>query len=182
MVWLDRKAGLDTPYNNGTAGDIARITNDRPTAGVAMPDPIRVTPHELPALLRKYRLPGGRVRRVRVLYARAKEVAVEFHVTAREALKTLGSEPKPVRLVLRLEGVEEFRLQMRPSMPKAKIGEARLAYLNGLFYVSLDSLGLEPTEQAQVFDFRVSEQYAAGRELFWSEVGPKRKAEGDPAK
>jgi hypothetical protein len=181
MVWLDRKAGLDTPYN-GTMGEPARATNDRPTAGIAMSEPIRVSPHDLHALLRKYRLPGGRVRRVRVLYARAKEVAVEFHVTAREALKNLGTEPKSVRLVLRLEGVEEFRLQMRPSMPKAKIGDARLAYLNGLFYVSLDSLGLEPTEQAQVFDFRVSEQYAAGRELFWSEVEPKKKAEGDPAK
>ena len=104
------------------------------------------------------------------------EVAVEFHVSVREPVKTLGAEPRAVRLVLRLGGVEEFRLQMRPSMPKAKIGDARLAYLNGLFYVSLDSLGLEPTEQAQVFDFRVSEQYAAGRELFLSEItaGDKR--------
>jgi len=135
-----------------------------------MSDPTRVAPHELPAILRRYRLPGGRVRRVRVLYPRPDEVAVEFHVSVREPVKTLGAEPRAVRLVLRLEGVEEFRLQMRPSMPKAKIGDARLAYLNGLFYVSLDSLGLEPTEQAQVFDFRVSEQYAAGRVLFLSEV------------
>jgi hypothetical protein len=135
-----------------------------------MSEPIRVAPHELPALLRKYRLPGGRVRRVRVLYPRPNEVAVEFHVSVREPVKALGTEPKPVRLVLRLEGVEEFRLQMRPSMPKAKIADARLAYLNGLFYVSLDSLGLEPNEAAQVFDFRVSEQYAAGRELFVEEV------------
>jgi hypothetical protein len=147
-----------------------------------MSDPIRVALHELPALLRKYRLPGGRVRRVRVLYPRPKEVAVEFHVTVHEAIKSLGAEPKPVRLLLRLEGVEEFRLQMRPSMPKARIADARIAYLNGLFYVSLDSLGLEPTEQAQVFDFRVSEQFAAGRELFWTEVEPRKRAEGDSAK
>jgi hypothetical protein len=139
-----------------------------------MSEPIRVSPHELPALLRKYRLPGGRVRRVRVMYPRPKEVAVEFHVLIREPVKTLGTEPKAVRLLLRLEGVEEFRLQMRPSMPKAKIADARLAYLNGLFFVSLDSLGLEPNEAAQVFDFRVSEQYAAGRALFWAEVPPRQ--------
>ena len=145
-----------------------------------MSDPIRVTPHELPALLRKYRLPGGRVRRVRVLYPRPSEVAVEFHITAREAMRNLGTEPKPVRLVLRLEGVEEFRLQMRPSMPKARIAEARIAYLNGLFYVSLDALGLEPNEPAQVFDFRVSEQFAAGRELLWSEV--RKPSEGEEVK
>ena len=144
-----------------------------------MSEPTRVSPHEIPALLRKYRLPGGRVRRVRVLYPRPKEVAVEFHVSIREPVKNLGSEPKSVRLVLRLEGVEEFRLQMRPGMPRARIADARLAYLNGLFYVSLDSLGLEPNEQAQVFDFRVSEQYAAGRVLFWSEA-PRGDAGAEP--
>jgi hypothetical protein len=47
-----------------------------------MSDQIRVAPHELPALLRKYRLPGGRVRRVRVLYPRPNEVAVEFDCNA----------------------------------------------------------------------------------------------------
>ena len=63
-------------------------------------------------------------------------------------------------------------MQMRPNLPKSRIAEARVAYLNGLFYVSLDSLGLEPTETAQVFDFRVSEQYAAGRELSVREATP----------
>ncbi|HSQ54497.1 MAG TPA: hypothetical protein VLM40_02040 [Gemmata sp.] len=137
-----------------------------------MSDSIRVAAHELPTLLRKYRLTGGRVRRVRVLYPRPNAVAVEFHVLVREATKTLGTESKPVRLVLRLDRVEEFRMQMRPNLPKSRIAEARVAYLNGLFYVSLDSLGLEPTETAQVFDFRVSEQYAAGRELSVREATP----------
>lgn len=132
----------------------------------------RLSPNDLPAFLRKYRLAGGRVRRVRVLYPRPKEVAVEFHLSAREAVKALGAEPRRVRLVLRLEGVEEFRLQMRPNLPTARVADARVAYLKGLVYVSLDSLGLEPTEPAQVFDFRASETYAAGRELFWEEVPP----------
>jgi hypothetical protein len=129
----------------------------------------RIAPQDLPAFLRKYRLNGGRVRRVRVQYPRPKEVAVEFHITVHEAMKNLGTGPARVRLVMRLEGVDEFRLQMRPSQPKAKIADARISYLKGLFYVSFDSLGLEPNEVAQVFDFRVSETFAAGRELFWDE-------------
>jgi hypothetical protein len=133
----------------------------------------RIPPHDTAAFLRRFRLPGGRIRRVRVLYPRPKEVAVEFHVTAREPVKALGADPRPVRLVIRLEGVEEFRLQMRPGQPKARIADARVGYLKGLFYVSLDSLGLEPTEVAQVFDYRASEAFAAGRELFWEEVPPK---------
>jgi hypothetical protein len=131
----------------------------------------RVTPNDLPALLRKYRLNGGRLRRVRVLYPRPKEVAVEFHLTVRETTQNLGAEPKPVRLVLRLEGVEEFRFQMRPSQPKAKIADARVGYLNGLFFVNLDAWGLEPGEQPKLHDYRASEVYAGGRELLWEERG-----------
>jgi hypothetical protein len=73
-----------------------------------------------------------------------------------------------VRLVLRLEGVEEYRFQMRPNMPKATIADARFSHLNGLFYINFDAWGLEPNEQPKVFDFRASEVFAAGRELLWS--------------
>jgi len=135
-----------------------------------MPEMNRLSPQELPGFLRKYRLTGGRIRRVRVLYPRPREVAVEFHLSVREAITKLGTEPRRVRLVLRLEGVDEFRFQMRPGQPKAKIADARIGFLKGLCYVSLDSLGLEPTEAAQVFDYRASEVYAAGRELLWEEI------------
>jgi hypothetical protein len=123
----------------------------------------RIAPHDLPAFLRKYRLTGGRVRRVKVLHRKGREVAVEFHLTLREAAK-------PVRLVLRLEGVEEYRLQMRPSMPRTRIADARIGYLNGLFFVNLDAWGLESGEQPKLHDYRASEVYAGGRELFWAEV------------
>lgn len=139
----------------------------------------RIPAHELPTFLRKYRLQGGRLRRVRVLYPRPKEVVVEFHLTVREAVKSLAAEPKPVRLVLRLEGVEEFRLQMRPSMPKVKIADARLGYLNGLFFVNFDAWGLEPGEQPKLHDYRGSETYAGGRELFWAET-PRKERPEDP--
>lgn len=138
-----------------------------------------VTPNDLPALLRKYRLAGGRVRRVRVLYPKPREVAVEFHLTVTEGVKDLASEPRRVRLVLRLEGVEEFRFQMRPGQPKAKIADARVGYLNGLFFVNFDAWGLEPGEQPKLHDFRASEAYAGGRELFWEER-PGGKTEAGP--
>jgi hypothetical protein len=133
----------------------------------------RIGPNDLPRFLRQYRLAGGRIRRVRVLYPRPKEVAIEFHLTVLEAIKNLGTEPGSVRLVLRLEGVEEYRLQMRPGQPRAKITDARIGYLNGLFFVNLDAWGLEPGEQPRLHDYRASEAYAGGRELLAMEVRPE---------
>ena len=106
------------------------------TAAPTMPDPTRLAPQDVAAFLRKYRLSGGRLRRVRVQYPRAKQVAVEFHLTVHEATKTPATEAKAVRLVLRLEGVEEYRFQMRPGQPKVRISDARIGYLNGLFVLA----------------------------------------------
>lgn len=130
----------------------------------------RVYPQDLQQFLRRYRFPGGVIRGVRVRHASAKEAAVEFRLMVREAMKELGTEPKKVRLTLRLAGVEEYRFQMRPSQPKSRIADARISYLNGLFFINLDAWALEPGEQPQLFDFRASEVYAAGRELWWDEV------------
>ena len=74
-----------------------------------------------------------------------------------------------MHLVLRVDGVEEFRFQMRPNQPKGKIADARIGYINGLFFVNLDAWGLEPGEQPKLHDFRASEVYVGGRELSWEE-------------
>jgi hypothetical protein len=129
----------------------------------------RITPNDLPAFLRKFRLAGGRVRRVRVLYPKPREVAVEIRLTLFEAVKNLGTDPQRIHLVLRVEGVEEFRFQMRPSQPRAKIADARIGHLNGLFFVNLDAWGLESGEQPKLHDFRASEAYVGGRDLYWEE-------------
>jgi hypothetical protein len=139
----------------------------------------RLQPHEFAKFLRSYRFVGGVLHAVRVRHKSGREVAVEFRVSVREALAELGKEPRRVRLAFVLTGVDEFRFQMRPRQPKAKITDARIGYLNGLFYLTFDSVGLEPGETAQVFDFRASEVYAAGRELFWHELPPKAPAAGD---
>jgi hypothetical protein len=146
-----------------------------------MSDLNRLRPHEFAKFLRAYRFVGGALRGVTVRHKKAREVAVVFHVTAREAITDLGSEPRRVRLEFVLDGADEFRFQMRPRQPKARITDARIGYLNGLFYVTFDSVGLEPGETAQVFDFRASEVYAAGRELFWREVPPKNPPTGGPS-
>lgn len=125
----------------------------------------RLYPQDLAPFLRRFRLPGGRVRRLRVRYGPQRSVAVEFRLTVHEA--TPGADPKPVRLTLRVAGAEEFRVQMRPGQPKVRAADARVAYLNGLFYVDLDAVRLDPGEQPKVFDFRASECFAAGAELYW---------------
>lgn len=130
----------------------------------------RLTPAELPAFLRRYRFPGGRVRGVRLVNRGDKDVAVEMRLVVREALRDLGSTPRRVRLVLRLEGVEEFRFQMRPGQPRVKIVDARFGYFNGLYYVNLDAWGLDAGETPKLHDFRASEAFAAGRELLWEEI------------
>ena len=133
----------------------------------------RLQPHEVAKFLRAYRFVGGRLRGVNVRHRGPREVAVEFRVRVCEAITNLSMEPRHVRLKLVLAGVDEFRFQMRPQQPKVKLTDARIGYHNGLFYITFDSVGLESGETAQVFDFRASEVYAAGRELFWEVVKPK---------
>jgi hypothetical protein len=120
---------------------------------------------------RKYRFAGAVLRRVRIMHRGPKAIAVEFRLTVRQAIKNLGEAPARVRLTLRLNGVEEFRFQMRPNMPKMKVADARLAFLNNSFFVNFDAWSLEPGEQPRVHDFRASELYASGRELLWEERG-----------
>lgn len=132
--------------------------------------------HELAAFLRRFRFPGGRVRGVRVTYTSDQTAAVEFRLVVREAIQDLGKEPRKVRLRLRLTGVDEFRVQMRPGQPRVKIADARVLYLNGLFWVNLDAFALDPGEQPRPHDFRASETYAAGRELAWEEIKGERPA------
>ena len=135
----------------------------------------RLQPHEVAKFLRGYKFVGGKLRAVRIVHDR--EVTVEFRVRVRESITDLGKEPKNVSLIIRVSGADEFRFQMRPQQPKSKITDARIGYHKGLFYITFDSIGLEAGETAQVFDFRASEVYAAGRELFWKRVEPKSKSE-----
>ena len=132
----------------------------------------RIQSQDLSQFLRRYRFTGGRVRGVRITNSAKHGTTIAFRLTLRHALQDLGTDPKKVRVNLRLIGVEEFRFQMRPNLPKVKIADARIAHLNGLFYLTFDALALDSGERPQVYDFRASELFAAGRELLWEEVEP----------
>lgn len=129
----------------------------------------RLSFQDLPGFARQYQFKSAVLRGIRVRHQGPKTVAVEFRLTARRSIKKLGERPAKVRLTLRLEGVEEFRFQMRPNLSKAKITDARFGYFNGLFYVNLDAWGLEPGEVPRVMDYRASEVYAAARQMSWRE-------------
>jgi hypothetical protein len=130
----------------------------------------RLASSDLAAFQRRYRFAGGRVRRVRVRYA-GDATAVEFTLTARTALRELGVDPQPVRLRFRLTGAEEFRFQKRPGVA-GKITDALFGYVDGLFFVTLDAPALLPGDRPAAHDFRASDAYAAGRELWWEVVEP----------
>ncbi len=132
----------------------------------------RLTAAELGQFVRRFRWNGGRILRVRIRYRSRDRVAVEWRLLVRESVRGLGETGRPVRLLLRLEQVSEFRMQMRPHMPRRIIGDARFSHLNGQFYINLDAWALEPGEQARLHDYRASEAYAAGQELYWQELPP----------
>lgn len=127
------------------------------------------------AFTRRFRLPGGRLRRVKLKFV-GETATMEFGITARTIPKDLGKEPRPVRLRFELRGVEEYRLQKRPNQPVGAVPEARFGYFQGLVFLTFDAYTLGPGEQPQLFDFRASECYAAARELWWDEVKPKPKS------
>jgi hypothetical protein len=133
----------------------------------------RLDPAELTSFARKYRFAGSRLRRVRLRSGRGGTLSVEMLLSVRTALRELGSEPKPVRLRLRLDGVEEYRFQKRPGTTAGAIPDARIGYFDGLVFVTLDAWGLDPGEAPKAHDFRASDAYAAGRELWWEEVPAK---------
>ncbi len=130
----------------------------------------RVHPPDVAAFARKFRFAGGRLRRVRLKYSSGADFAVEFTLTARTAIQDLGTDPAAVTLKFRLTGVEEFRFQKRPTMKSGSVTEARLGYFQDLFFVNLDAWSLASGDVPKVHDYRASDTYVAGRELFWEEV------------
>ena len=129
-------------------------------------------PQDLTQFARKYRFPNGRLRRVRLTTGKGGPT-VEITLRVQTALRDLGEGTQPVRLKLRVSGVEEYRFQKRPHARGAKVSDVKFGYFNGLFFVNLDAWGLLPGEVPGVHDFRASEAFVAGKDLSWEEVPPK---------
>ena len=130
----------------------------------------RLTTAEIPSFLKAYRFAGGKLRRLRVRYGPGDQLSLELLLVVRPALKNLGTEPKPAKLHLKLDGVEEFRFAKRPSVTAGKIPDARFGYFDGLMFLTLDAWSLLPGDVPRALDFRASDAYAAGRELWWQDV------------
>jgi hypothetical protein len=123
----------------------------------------RLNPSELLQFARKYRFPGGRIRRLAIQHRKGEAVLLA-------SLSVRTADGNPVKLKLRLERVEEYRFQKRPSMGSGRISEFRMSYLQGRIFLTFDSLGLSPGEVPGIHDFRASEAFAAGDVLFWEDV------------
>jgi len=134
----------------------------------------RLNPSELQLFLRKYRFPGGRLKRLQFRYHRGE-------VTLLALLAVRNAAGDPVKLKLRLLGIDEHRFQKRPSVPTGKIAEFRLSYLLGKVFLTFDSLGLPPGEMPGIHDYRASEMFAAGSGLLWEEVKSKKSEVGTEA-
>ena len=127
-------------------------------------------PHELAQFARKYRFAGGRVRRFRIL-PRKGNATVEVVLRVTPTITDLGADaPKPVRLVLRIDGVEEFRFQKRPITSPARVSDVKFGTFNGLIFINFDAWGLQPGEVPGVHDFRASDAFVAGRQVSWEEM------------
>lgn len=133
----------------------------------------RLYPSDIAGFARKYRFAGGRLRRVTVRLRGPDRVSVGFELVVRPAGRELGAEAKPVRLRFRLDGVDEYRFQKRLSAGAGKITDARFGYFGDVYFVNLDAWGLEKGETPKLHDFRGSDAYVGGRELFWEEVRPQ---------
>jgi hypothetical protein len=133
----------------------------------------RLFPSDVAGFARKYRFAGGKLRRVKLVYRGPEPLTVELTLSVRPAARDLGADARPVRLKLRLVGVDEFRFQKRPTVAGGRVTEARFGYFGDLYFVNLDAWRLQPGEVPKIHDFRASDTYLAGRELYWEEVGDK---------
>ncbi len=132
----------------------------------------RLHSSELVQFARKYRFVGGRLQRLRLVNRRGSG-NVEVVLVVRPAPRDLGAAPKPVKLKLEIIGVEEFRFQKRPTLSVGKMSDLMLGYFNGLYYINFDAWGLPADEVPRVHDFRASDAFVAGNDLFWEDVTPK---------
>ena len=102
------------------------------------------------------------------LHAREKELGDQLFRLRIQ--KSMGQLETPVKLRLRLVDAEEYRFQKRPSGPRGRMTDLRLGTFDGLIYLNFDAFPLDPGDKPGVHDFRASDAFAAGKELWWEVV------------
>ena len=129
---------------------------------------IRLHSSEIAQFARTYRFVGGRWKRLRLTNRRG-VATLEVIIRVRPAPKDLGAAPKPVNLKLKVTAVEEYRFQKRPSIAAGKMSDVKFGYFNGLYYINFDAWGLPAGEVPGLHDFRASDAFVGGGDLFWEE-------------
>lgn len=127
-----------------------------------------IEPSQVVSFLRRYRLSQGRLRGLRIRHT-PQGVVLDLILLVRTSLRDLGEEPKPVKLHLRLTDVEEFRFQKRPSSDSGRLPDLRIGVFQGQVFLNLDPFPLAAGETAGPHDYRGSDAYAVGSELFYKE-------------
>jgi hypothetical protein len=139
----------------------------------------RVYPVDLPRFLGQFRFAGGRIRSIRLRYLSAEELTADLRLLVRRPGRSPSENSPPVPLRIRLLGVSEFRFQKRPGTPGGRIPDFRIGYFGDSYFINLDAFMLAPGETPKLHDFRASEAYVAGRELWWEESRSNGAAERD---
>jgi hypothetical protein len=133
-----------------------------------------LTPAQIASFTRRFQFKGGllksfAVRRYKgVMQARLK-LRVHQHQTQPGQH---GHSPEPVRLLIALDDVTEYRFQRRPFVARETLGTVRLGLFDGAFYLNLDAWDDELNPQ--LIDFRNSEAFIAGLRFSWSLLTKKK--------
>lgn len=135
----------------------------------------RLHSSDLVQFARKYRFVGGKLTRLGLRNRRGSTTVVAV-ILVRPATRDLAHVPKPVRLKLEITGVEEYRFQKRPTMAAGKMSDLKFGYFNGVYFINFDAWGLPAGEVPGVHDFRASDFYVAGNDLFWEEMAAEKSA------
>jgi hypothetical protein len=124
---------------------------------------------ELPNFARQFRFAGGRIARI---HQRCRKGGMDVDLVLRvvPAIKNLDDQPKPVRLRLSLAGVDELRIQKRPTSAPGRLPDAHFGYFQGQFFIALDAWSLVAGERPGVHDFRSADIYFACRDLSWEPI------------
>lgn len=132
----------------------------------------QLQPQDLAQFSRQFQFAGGRILRIRYRFRKSR-LDIDLVLRVKPSIKNLDDQSKPVRLHLRLTGVDEYRLQKRPAGSTGRIPDAHFGYLQSQFFVTLDNWSLLSGERPGVHDFRGSETYFACRDLMWEIVEPR---------
>lgn len=125
-----------------------------------------LTPGNVHAFLKRYRLNGGRLVRIQIRPRRGDATSAEIRLRVLDT-----TTDQPIGLRLSFEGVEEFRFQRRPSAPLIRLKDVQIGFFGALTYLNLDAFAVDGPPK--VMDFRASDCFLAGRVVCWDVIEKK---------